>query len=249
MDAGQRQRPLASATLGHRDRLPQTQGHEQGRESTDHRESLVVRETVCGVDPAGGDAKESGSLLSGLRGDRVCERAEPEGAVEDSRGGGESVDKATREFERIAGGAELLLALAVELDEDLVTRRETTTPEGLRDVEALVFLREVADDPEQIPRVDTVGERVRDTLALEDRDAGDDVVEGIAGDRGPEVALRIVELEASEGVVEEPADDGILPGLERAPGELLLSGPLLERSPCLLDLLGRGVGSAIELLA
>ena len=66
-----------------------------------------------------------------------------------------------------------------------------------------VFAAMFFDDAEQVARIGAVGKSVRTALAVEDGDAVDDCVLGVAGDRDADVAFGVEEPEARELVVEE----------------------------------------------
>jgi len=68
---------------------------------------------------------------------------------------------------------------------------------------------DVPGDAEQIPRVDTAGQRADRALTGEDRDRIDDRLSWITGDRVADVAPGIEHAELRESLVEERADDRI----------------------------------------
>src|SRR5205807_1062657 len=74
------------------------------------------------------------------------------------------------------------VAFGDERGQEAIAGRQPLADQRLGDGLRLVAMVEIADDAEQVSRVDTVGERAGGALAGEDRDGIDDGVSRVAGD-------------------------------------------------------------------
>ena len=139
-----------------------------------------------------------------------------------------------------------IVASLDERREHSVAGVEASAEQLLGDGDALALVAEVLDDAEQVPSVDAWGEGAYAALGLEDGDALDDDVDGVARDGDAEVVFGVEEGEAPEGVVEESAHDRVLAGQCGQAGAILLLAALLEGGAGSIDLLG-GDGLVVEL--
>src|SRR5690606_21007843 len=108
--------------------------------------------------------------------------------------------------------------LPLELDDERVAGSRALSPENVGERPALTLVSHVANDAEEIARVDAVGERPGAPLGFVDGDAIDDRVERIARDGRHGVPPWVIECEADKCGRDPLADDGILMSGERLAG-------------------------------
>lgn len=203
--------------------------------------ALAIAHPVRGVDAARGGGDEGRGVTLRVRVDLVRDGEQPEEAIDAALGGKREVGEAAHAGSGIGLGGAGVVALVDERREQGIARSETRAEQLLGDGDALVLIAEVSDDAEQVARVGAGGQRADAALGLEDGDAVDDHVEGIARDGGAHVLLGIAQVKPREGVVEQGPNGRVLSSQERGARELLLLAALFERGARLIDLLG-GVG-------
>lgn len=106
------------------------------------------------------------------------------------------------------------------------------------DGDALALIVDVADNTEQVSPIDAGRQHPPATLDIEDGDALDDGIEGVARDRDAEVLLGIEQIVTREGLVNEGAGDGVLARLPRQAREQLLAASVQSGAD-------RGAGCAL----
>jgi len=178
--------------------------------------------------------------------DHVGKGVEPEGSFERALHGESAVHAVGNDAGRVGNGAGDV-ARGDERGEHGVARFDAQCEEPASDVLSLGLRGDVAHDAVEVARVHAVRQCLRETLALEDRDAVDDGVEGMTRGGDADVALGVEQPEAREVGVEEQEYIGAAPGLQRASGALLTLGGFSQLATCLLDLLvGRRIGVEVD---
>ena len=160
-------------------------------------------EFEAGVDALRGALGQGDADVGRMRRDEVGGGIEPDVAIDGALGADETVDQGDERSGDIAvTGGEDRVAFGDERRQEAIAGLQPLADQRLGDGLGLVAMVEIADDAEQVSRVDAVGKRAGGALAGEDRDGIDDGVARIAGDGVAEVALGIEQAEAGEGVVE-----------------------------------------------
>ena len=134
------------------------------------------------VDAARGEAKQPSLLGPWCLRDDVRDRQQPECPFDAARGLHRLVGVALDLLLDVLSLLHDAIALALQVGQRLVPRRQTLPQQRLCDLPALALLRQVLYDAPQVPPVSAIGQRARPGLPLEHRDPLDDRLQGPAGD-------------------------------------------------------------------
>ncbi len=176
------------------------------------------------------------SLADGLLGERV----EPEGATQGAVGFEGAVDALGDDMVDVAVGDDGV-AVGDHGSEHAVAHLDPKVVQVACEVLALGLRVDVFHDAQEVARIDAVGQRLGRELRVEDRDPGEDGVEGMAGDGDANGALRIEQPEAREVRVEQVEHLRSAPGFARASGALQSLDGFSQLAPGLGDLLVGGL--------
>lgn len=203
-----------------------------------------MRASMSGVDAASGDPEVRAAVLDREVEQKIGSGPQPERAIDPTVGGHGVIDEGDEEGLEVDVLGLEAVALLSERVQGAVAQGEALAPQRLGDGEALGLLGGVPDDAEQVAGIDAVRQGTALLLGAEDHEARGDSVGGVAGDRGAEAGVGIVEAEGDEGVVEVLAEDRVEGCALALVGALLLLGPRLQGLSRVRSL---GVGGSILL--